>query len=172
MLSIMLEPLDGEIFPIKLDFEHSLVSLSKWEQKHERPFFGREEKTVEDTAEYFMAMCLTENPPEDFVERLTKEQAMSLAEHINAKASATFFREDQNQKTSSEIITSELVYYWLIQFQIPFWPVETWHLNRLMTLIKIVSIKQSKPKKMSKQALGEQYRQLNAQRLAQSGSSG
>ena len=155
----------------KLDFEHSLVSLSKWEEIHERPFFGREPMSIEQTLSYIKQMLLTENPPENFLDRLTKEDYELISAYINSKHTATTFRENPNEKKPNEIITNEIIYHWMIQFQIP-WEAQYWHLSRLMTLIKICGIKQSKPKKMSRQAMAEQYRQLNAQRRRELGTSG
>lgn len=171
MLTIMLPETD-DFDAIKLKFEHSLVSLSKWEAIHEKAFFGREEKTIEETASYIEQMLLNENPPADFLDRLNREQFEQISGYIDSKQSGTWFREDGQSKPSSEIVTSELIYYWLIQFQIPFKPTDEWHLNRLMTLIKVASVKQSKPKKQSKQALAEQYRQLNAERRQKLGTAG
>jgi hypothetical protein len=167
----MLQSTDDEP-AAKLSFEHSLISLSKWEALHEKPFFGREAKTAEETESYICQMLLTENPPENFFHRLETEDFERIAAYINSKQTATTFGPEPNQRGTSEIITAELIYFWLIQFNIPFHPVETWHLNRLMTLVKVAGVKNSKPKKMSKQELAEQYRSLNEQRRRQSGSAG
>ena len=171
MLDIMLQATDDEP-AVKLSFEHSLLSLSKWEAVYEKPFFGREPKTPEETMVYIEQMLLTENPPENFVERFSVENFNAVAAYINSNQTATTFGPEPQQRGTSEVITNELIYFWLIQFNIPFHPVETWHLNRLMTLVKVVGIKQSKPKKMSKQELAEKYRSLNEQRRQQSGSAG
>lgn len=171
MLTIML-PADDTNEAVKLTLEHSLVSLSKWESIHEKAFFGQEAKTEEETLSYIQQMILSENPPEDLIDRLTVEDVDTISDYINSKHSATWFREEKETKSSSEVITSELIYYWMIQFQIPFKPVEEWHLNRLMTLIKIAGIKQSKPKRMSRQSLQEQYRRINAERREKFGTAG
>jgi len=155
----------------ELCFEHSLVSVSKWESQYKKAFFGKEEKTTEEGAAYIKYMLLTENVPDDFLNRLKPDDVKKITDYINDKQSATWFKEDPNQKNSNEVITSELIYYWLVQFNIPF-EVENWHLNRLMTLVKIVGIKQTKPKPMSKAQQAEQYRRLNAERRAALGSSG
>lgn len=171
MLAITLPAIDDEP-AVTLHFEHSLVSISKWESLHKKAFFGREQKTTEESASYVHQMLLDENPPEDYLDRLSSDDFDQLAQYINSDQSGTWFREDQEPKKSNEIITSELVYYWLIQFSIPFQPCEEWHFSRLMNLIKISGIKQTKPKRMSRQAIAEQYRKLNAQRREQSGSAG
>jgi len=171
MLTISLSATDDESDTVELCFEHSLVSLSKWESKYKKPFFAKEAKTHEETAEYIKLMLLTENVPDDFLNRLSRSDVEAITEYINDQQSATWFNEDKNQKPTREIVTSELIYYWLVQFNIPF-EVENWHLNRLMTLVKIAGIKQTKPKPMSKAQQAEQYRRLNAERRAASGSTG
>lgn len=171
MLTINLSVSDDTDEVVELKFEHSLISLSKWEQKYKKPFFGKEEKTAEESAWYIQCMLLTENSPAGFLDKLSRDDVKALTDYVNDKQSATWFREDPRQKPSTEVITSELIYYWLVQFNIPF-EVETWHLNRLMTLVKITGLKQTKSKPMSKAQQQEEYRRLNAQRRAASGSSG
>jgi len=170
MLTIILSATDEED-AVELCFEHSLISLSKWESQYKKAFFGKEEKTPEEGAGYIKYMLITENIPDEFLNRLSPDNIESITDYINDKQSATWFREDSTQKSTNETVTSELIYYWLVQFNIPF-EVETWHLNRLMTLVKIAGIKQTKPKPMSKSQQAEQYRRLNAERRAQMNSSG
>lgn len=170
MLNITLSATD-DFESVTLSFEHSLVSLSKWESLYKKPFFSKEERTLEETTSYIKCMLLTDNIPDEILNRLSSDDVMAIGEYINDKQSATWFRETPNQKSSSEPITSELIYYWLVQFNIPF-EVERWHLNRLMTLVKIAGIKSTKQKPMSKAEQAEQYRRLNAERRARSGSSG
>lgn len=176
MLSIVLPATDDPENPlpeIELLLEHSLVSMSRWEAQHEKAFYGKAEKTSLETVSYLQKMLVNTVPPiEQWLPRIQAEHYQELSEYINSKQSATWFREDQSQNRSSEVITSELVYYWMLSLNIPFQPCETWHFNRLMTLIRIVGIKQTKPKKMSKAAQAEQYRKLNAQRREQLGTTG
>jgi hypothetical protein len=155
----------------KLTMEHSLLAISKWESIHEKAFFGKDEKTAEDMVDYMYCMLLNENPPPDFLTRLTKADYEAISNHINSSHTATVFSKIA-QKPSQEIITSELMYYWMVQFKIPFHPTETWHVNRLFTLVQICGRKQEKPKKMSKQQIAQQYREINEQRRRESGSSG
>lgn len=171
MLEIVLSATDDEP-AVKLSFEHSLISLSKWEAIHEKAFFGKDPKTPEETASYIHQMLLDDNPPEGYFDRFTESDFETIAAYINTTHTATTFGPEPPGRGSSEVITSELIYYWMIQFTIPFQPTETWHLNNLMTLIKVCGIKQSPPKKMNKQQLAEQYRSLNEQRRKQTGSAG
>lgn len=171
-LTITLPPNEDNPVAQKIQLEHSLVSISKWESIHTKPFFGKpgDERTEEEMADYIKHMVLGEVPI-DFFERLTMENLEQIGDYINGTNTATTFREDPNKRPNNEVVTSELVYYWMISFQIPF-ECETWHFNRLMTLIQICGLKQSKPKKMSRQAQAEQYRRLNAQRRQQLGTAG
>lgn len=168
-LSFPEEPNRG---PIVLHLEHSLASLSKWESEHKKPFFGKEPKTHEETLSYITCMTQEVVTPTILENLLQVEDYTAISEYINDRQSATWFREDPSAKPSSEIVTSELVYYWMIQFHIPFDPCQDWHFNKLMTLVKVCGIKQSKPKRMSRQAQMEQYRQLNAERKARLGTTG
>ena len=171
MLEIVVAQTD-DLPPFKLEFEHSLLTVSKWESIHQKAFYGREEKTKEESESYIKCMVQTKDYPLNFLKRLSKSDYDKIAEYINSKQSATTFGPEPEKRGTSELMTSELVYYWMVQFRIPFDPCERWHFNRLMTLIKIAGIKQSKPKKMSRQQLAEQYRTLNQQRREQTGSAG
>lgn len=155
----------------EIQLEHSLVSLSKWESEFEKPFLGKDEKTSEEVLSYIRCMVLTPNPPGDFLQSLSKENLEAVNAYIDRKMTATWFSEQPGAPASREVITSELVYYWMTVFQIPF-ECETWHLNRLFTLIRICNIKQAKPKKMSRAEIAARNRELNAQRKAQLGTRG
>src|SRR3569833_542161 len=151
MLTLVLPrvPHSPEIEEVSLDFEHSLVSLSKWEEIHEKPFFNTE-MSPEEGLSYIKQMVLTENPPEDFHNRLSEDHLKLISRYIDSAHTATTITTQADGKPSTEIVTNELIYYWMIQFNIP-WDAQYWHVNRLMTLIKICGIKQSKPKPMSRQ---------------------
>lgn len=156
----------------ELELEHSLVSLSKWEEKWEKPFLGRGAKSTEETLDYIKQMTLTPNVPPEIYTRITGEHIELLSKYIDSKRTATWFSNEKKAgRSSSEMVTAEIIYSWLILLEISF-EVETWHLNKLVTLVKVINQKKSKPKKMSKADQMQQQRDLNAQRRAQMGSSG
>lgn len=154
-----------------LELEHSLVSLSKWESIHEKPFLGPESKTTEEVFSYIKCMIITPDFPPEVLSRLSQDNISEIQKYIDSKMTATWFNEPPVTKKSREIITAELIYYWMISLNIPI-EFENWHLNRLFTLIKIFNVKNSKPKKMSTAEIAARNRELNAQRKAQFGTNG
>lgn len=148
-----------------LELEHSLVSLSKWESKWQKPFLSGKEKTEEEVLDYIKCMVLTPNVSPDVYDHLTEDNIADINRYIDAPMTATTFS-DKNNKPSREIITAELIYYWMITANIPF-ECQDWHLNRLLTLIKVCGIKNSPKKKMSKREIMSRNASLNAARKKQ-----
>jgi hypothetical protein len=156
---------------ISLELEHSLVSLSKWESEFEKPFLSNETKTTEEIYAYVKFMTMTPNVPEEVFHKLSEANYVVINEYIDKKMTATTIHEAGKPPRTREIITSELIYYWLTVFNIPF-ECETWHLNRLFTLIRICNLKQTKPKKLSRSEAAQRQRDLNAQRRQRTNSTG
>jgi hypothetical protein len=154
-----------------LELEHSLVSLSKWESIHEKPFLGKEPKTPQEILSYVKCMTLRIDVAPEVFGQLSLEHFDKISEYIDAKMTATWFSEQPGAPRSREVITSELIYYWMTVFSIPF-ECERWHLNRLFTLIRICNVKQGKPEKMTRAELAHRNRELNAQRKTQMGTDG
>lgn len=156
---------------IVLELEHSLISLSKWESEFQKPFLTAGTKTSEEILAYIKAMILTIDFPSDVISKFGQSNISQINEYIDSKQSATTFGQISQQSGRSETVTSELIYYWMVTYNIPF-ECETWHLNRLFSLIRICNIKNSKSKKMSKREIANRNRELNASRRAQWGTSG
>ena len=157
---------------LTLTLEHSLVSISKWESKWHKAFLGKEEKTVEQVIDYIKCMTLTQNVSSEVYDRLSSENIEEIKNYINNPYTATVIYEDPNApKTSRETITSELVYYWMITLGIPV-EFQKWHLNRLLTLIRVCEIKNKPPKKMSQRQIMSRNAALNAARRQKLGTKG
>jgi len=160
-----------EVGGFELQLEHSLAVLSKWEEIHEKPFLGLKEPTTEETLDYVRCMIVSPNPPDDVLELLTQEHYTAINDYMNRKMTATWFREMPGGRKTGEVITADLIYYWMTAFGMP----PEWqhiHLNQLFTRIKVADAKQQKPKKMAREDAAAQQRALNRQRRADLGSTG
>lgn len=146
-----------------LQLEHSLVSLSKWESKWHKPFLSKTDKTVEETIDYIKCMTLTQNVNPVVYNSLTKQNIDEINAYIQAPMTATTFNDIQKKGFNREQITSELVYYWMVTLNIPF-ECQKWHLNRLITLIRVCSIKNGPKQKVSRREIASRNAALNAAR--------
>ena len=153
-----------------LKLEHSLVSLSKWESKWKKPFLSKKEKTIEETLDYIKCMTLTQNVDPDIYNHMSMNNIEAINSYIESPMTATTFSEER-KSGGREVVTAELIYYWMIALNIPF-ECQRWHLNRLLTLIKVCSIKNQPPKKMSKRDIMTRNAALNAARRQQLNSKG
>lgn len=155
-----------------LQLEHSLVSLSKWESKWCKPFISKNGMTHEETIDYIRCMTLTQNVPSEAYDNITDDNIKEVENYINAPMTATWFSEaGKGRRGGGEAITSELIYYWMIALQIPM-ECQKWHLNRLLTLVRVCNIKNAPPKKMSKRSIMNRNAALNAARLKQLNTNG
>lgn len=157
---------------VTVELEHSLISLSKWESKFQKPFLSKETKTTEELFGYIYAMILTPDVDPEILNRLTQKNVDDIQVYIDTNQTAGISRQASGKpKGPSEVITSELIYYWMSAFNIP-WEAQHWHLSRLLTLIQICNIKNSKPTPVSKAEAARQRAELNAKRRKELGTSG
>ena len=154
-----------------LTLEHNLVSLSKWESKWESPFLDTQQKTAEQVLDYVRKMIVGPEPAPEVFTNISDASLLEINKYINAKMTATWVSESSNASRREEIITAELIYYWMISLGIPF-ECQYWHLNRLLMLIKVCNIKNSPKKKISFNDRAKIQRDLNDQRRSELGSSG
>ena len=146
-----------------LQLEHSLVSISKWESKWCKPFLDNlVEKTVEEEIDYIKCMTLTQNVDPNVYRNLSNDNLNEIHKYIESPMSATIIPK-QNKGGIREIITSEIIYYWMISLNIPF-ECQKWHINRLIKLIEVCNIKNQSPKKMSKRDIMSRNAAINAAR--------
>ena len=149
-----------------LEMEHSLVSISKWEARWNKPFLSATEKTTEEIVDYIRCMVMNDVDNLDKVlGNLTMRHITEINKYIESSMTATTFTKD-NSPGGREIVTSEIIYYWMLTFNIPF-ECQHWHLNRLLTLIRVCNIKNNPPAKMSKQEILSRNRALNQARKQQ-----
>ena len=153
---------------ITIQLEHSLISLQKWESKWHKPFLDKNEKSLEETIDYIRCMCLTPNVKDDVFYCILPNEMNRVSEYIEDPMTATWFAEDrikqQNQRRrKNEIVTAEIIYYWMITLNIPN-EYRKWHLNQLLTLIRVINAKnlETAPgKKKNKKQLLQEYREIN-----------
>ena len=151
----------------KLVLEHSLVSLSKWESEHHKPFLSKEPMTIQETLDYIRCMTITQNVDPKVYRLIDDATIAKVNSYIEDSMTATWFNEDNKKKGGkSEQITAEIIYYWMISFNIPV-KFDKWHLNRLLTLIKVFNIKNKPPKKMSRREIMSRNAALNQARRQQ-----
>lgn len=157
----------------ELILEHSLVSISKWESKWHKSFLNTDDKSFDEVMDYIKCMCVEELEDENDLYRLSEENVSDINAYIQDSMTATTFSDfsDNKNTKSREIITSEIIYYWMIANNIPF-ECQYWHLNKLLTLIKVCSIKNSPEKKMSTSEILSRNKALNAARRKKMNSKG
>ena len=147
-----------------LKLEHSLVSISKWESRWRKPFLDPvHDKTYEETIDYIRCMTLTQNVDPNVYYCLSPQQINAINTYINTDQTATTFSDSQKRANNRQIVTSELIYYWMFGYGIPI-DCQKWHLSRLLTLIRIMEIKSQPEKKMSTKEILTRNKALNAAR--------
>lgn len=157
---------------LTLHLEHSLLSIAKWESKYKRPFLTDGPKTLEENLDYIAFMSLNKIADKTQLEAITETDLKKITDYINDPMTATTITDNsKGKKNNNHKLTNEEIYYYMTALNIPF-SCEKWHLNRLLTLIEVASIKNTPPKKMSKSEILRQNNALNAARRAKHGSLG
>ena len=146
-----------------LQLEHSLVSISKWEATWRKPFLSKKDKTDEELLDYIKCMTITQNVSPETYLCLSDSQYERIKQYITSPMTATTFSKEEDGKVNREIITSEIIYFWMIAQNIPV-KFEKWHLNRLLTLIRVCSIKNSPKKKRKGAEISKHHAAVNAAR--------
>ena len=146
-----------------LNLEHSLVSISKWESKWNKPFLSTKDKTSEEDIDYIRCMTITQNVDPNLYLALPNYVYEKVEKYIDEPMTASWVSDNGKHKTTNEVITSETIYYWMISLQIPV-DFQRWHLNRLLALIQYCSIKNAPEKKMTKAETLKMYKDLNEKR--------
>lgn len=141
--------------PFDLLLEHSLFSISKWEAKYHKPYITSD-KTAEEALDYLSMMVIGKQPDPIVFRLLTEDQIKKINKYINDPMTATVFSEEEEkeangQQKRNKFVTSEEIYYWMTAQNIPF-ECQYWHLNRLITLVKICAI-ENKPKDKKKKRM-------------------
>lgn len=145
-----------------LTLEHSLVSLSEWEAKWGKPFLSKEQMTELESLDYIRCMTLTENVPPEVYQAIPSDTIKAISDYIAKPMTATWFSEDskKGKKNNSKVVTAEVIYHWMIAFNIPV-EFERWHLNRLITLIRVCEEENKPAKKRNTKSLLDSYAALN-----------
>ena len=148
-----------------LQLEHSLISISKWEAKWHKPFLTNKEKTTSEIIDYVRCMTVTPSVDDKTYASLTDQNLKDILAYIDDPMTATTVHNRASNRVNDEIMTSEVIYCYMIQLGIPF-ECQKWHLSRLIKLIEVCSIKNSPGKKMSTNEILRQNRSLNDIRRA------
>lgn len=154
-----------------LTLEHSLFSLSQWESKWKKPFLGDENKTAEECIDYVRCMCLTPDVHPFVYFNITPALFEKVDEYIKSPMTATWFKNDKSGSKNHDVITAEIIYYWMVSLNIPF-ECQMWHLNRLIALVRVCNEKNGPQKKLSRKDVYNRNRSLNAARRQKLNSKG
>ena len=162
----------GKTKETTLQLEHSLVSIHRWEMKWCKPFLGKDQKTAEECIDYIRCMTLTQHVDPAVYNAITPAVMDQINDYIEAPMTATWFGDKNKQGASRrEIVTSEVIYYWMISLNIP-WECRKWHLNTLLTLIRVCNAKNAPQKKQNRREMMEQRTAINKARRARLNSKG
>lgn len=146
---------------VVLRLEHSLVALSKWESIWHKPFFSNQDKTIEETLSYIKCMTIDEDVDPEVYRHITKVNEEEIFSYINNPMTATTFKETKGKGGRGTVVTTEIIYWWMTQLNIPV-EFERWHINRLLTLVRVCNEKNTPGKKMSAKEIAARNASINA----------
>lgn len=158
----------------KLTLLHSLVSLSLWESKWHTNYFSKTKKTAEQAIDYIRCMTRETDVNPDVYNTIAMSNKLldEIGDYIDDPMTATIITDNRKNKSNkNEYITSELIYWSMIQHGIPV-EFETWHINRLLTLINVCNAKNGGGGKMKKKDILAEYAKINERNRAKYNSKG
>lgn len=162
----------------QIRLEHSLISMSRWEEETKRKFFSKLDgpQSTEDILFYIKCMSLDGPIDDNLLRCISKKELERVGAYISDNRTATTFAQT-NSKGKAGTMTSEVLYYYIAAFQLPPY-VEKWHLSRLLTLIRVANAKQAAAGKKGKkdgvnyQSRVDSWARLNEKNKARLGTSG
>lgn len=155
-----------DIPPTVLQLENSLLSIRRWESKWNRSWFDDGPKNDKERMDYIRCMVVTPNVNPYVFEIMPDDVKRQIEAYKVSPMTATTFGKDNNlKKPKQKFLTAEIVYWWMTEYNIPF-ECEKWHINQLLTLIRVCSEKKNPPKKMTPKEAREHHRAVNAKRRA------
>lgn len=158
--------------PHTLIIEHSLISLHAWEAIWHIPFLGDQKLNYEQIVSYIKCMTLNHDVDPNIYLFITDENIKEVNAYIDNPMTATWFGDGlgtskKKKKRAGRIVTAELLYYYMLSLNIPF-ECRKWHLNQLITLIKVCNEENETPnKKVSKRDFIKRRDEINEMRKKQ-----
>ena len=148
-----------------LTLEHSLISLAKWESRWQIPYFDNNKKTTAQDLDYIRCMVIGNVKNEHVFETLSVEDIIRIKEYIASPMTATTFQKKSRGNSRKEIMTAEVIYAHMFAHNIPI-ECQKWHLNRLLTLLRVCDLQNAPKEKMSKKQTALWNAQQNEARRA------
>lgn len=148
-----------------LTLEHSLISLAKWESRWHKPYFDGLAKSSAEDLDYIKCMVIGNVKDDHVFSTLSTENIYTIKEYINNPMTATTFQKKTSGKNKKEVTTAETLYAHMFAHRIPM-DCQKWHLNRLLTLLRVCDLQNAPREKMSKKQTASWNAEQNAARRA------
>lgn len=161
-----------EVPECTITLEHSLISLARWESKWHIPYLSNKERTQEQELDYIRCMSVNKLKNDLVIKILSPMDIKTIEDYIdNPMTATTFSKNIKNQRSKKEIITAEIIYSRMFAHGIPL-ECQKWHLNRLLTLLRVCDLRNTPPQKMGRKETAQWNAQQNALRRAKLNSRG